>query len=393
MKLAAALTLCACWPAAAALAADSGASKGGAAYLDFTPGARAAGMGRAQAAVPADDVSALHANNALPALQSRHAATFTSGNIGLGRSIYFAGYSLPLRVRQERWCTKDLLEDGLSEVEREAALTASPQSSQRYDPACAEEGETAVGSRHWEETFVKTRSIDMAFSAGVTQFGIGSMTGRSEFGTPEADFSDSERAVYLAYAVRPYENLAIGIGGKHLTQKLQAASAKGSSFDAGIWYGVPRISRGELSFALSARDLGGALKWNVPEPELGTKFSYREPVLAKWLLGAAYRTRGGRWLFAADARRTAGQKTRLYAGLELRARSSFSLRAGTSNNNPTAGFSWTPGGRGMDLRFDYGYEYDQQSLYSPQWFTLTVGFLPRRAASESGPSKAAQPAP
>ena len=385
MRLLTALLFCACWPAAPALGADGSASKGGAAYLDFNLGARAAGMGRAQAAVPTEDVTSMHANNALLALQHGRTASFSTGNIGLGRNIYFAGYAHPLSLRQEQWCAKDMLDDNLTPEERAAVFSASGESPPPSDPGCTDAGAVedaaAPGTRHWEETLVKTRRLDMAFGAGITQFGIGGLTGRSEFGALEAAFEDTERAIYFDYAMRPYENLTVGIGGKYLTQKLQAATAKGASFDAGIWYGVPRISRGELSLALVGRDLGGSLKWEVPDPELGAKFSYREPVPVKLLFGAAYKTSGGHWLLAADVRKDAGRKTRLYAGLELRALSAFSLRAGTSDNNPTAGFSWTPGGKRIALRFDYSYEYDLQSLYSPQWLTLTVRFLPPPAVA------------
>ena len=144
---------------------------------------------------------------------------------------------------------------------------------------------------------------------------------------------------------------------------------------------MPYISRGQLSLALAGRDLGGKLKWKVPDPDLRSDLAYNEPVSGKWLLGASYLTPGEAWLFAADLLRSAGQKTRVYGGLEWRAGRVFYLRGGTSAGNPTFGFSWLLPGKKLNFQLDYAYEYDLNSLSNPQWLTLTLHFLPGARAS------------
>ena len=388
MKRLAAAAACVLGLACQGIAADEGLTNGGAAYLILPLSARAIGMGHVQTAVTNGDASAVYANSALMALQSSHRAALTTGDLGLGRTITFAGYIFPLRTRNmnmETWCGKSWIDNFLTPQEKKAVQKAStPNNLPDYlpcDPGTEKISHPASSPGHWEELLSGTQHIDMAFGAGFTYLGIKNLDGRSEFGAPESGFSDSEKSFSVEYAMRLYDNLSIGIGGKYLAQDLQTASAKGHVLDLGLWYGVPFIRRGEFSLALTGRDLGGKLKWKVPDPDLRADFNYKEPVSGKWILGASYLTPGEAWLFAVDLLRSAGRKTRVYGGLEWRAGRVFYLRAGTSAGNPTFGFSWLLPGKKLDFQLDYAYEYDLNSLSNPQWLTLTLHFLPGALAS------------
>ncbi len=311
------------WCAAAlGWAADSGLAKGGASYLDFAFGARAIGMGHAQAAVLTEDASTVHANSALMALQSSHAATFTTGSIGLDRSLYFAGYVFPFHSRKQEddWGRGDLMGTTLTPSEQRAVHRPSDSAEGATDILGKDDwdqgAEEIAPRRQWKSALVNVNRTDMALGVGMTYLGVTGIEGRSEFGAREADFQDGERAIYLEYSARPYDNLSIGFGGKYLGQKLQSASAQGFGLDLGAWYGVPYVSRGHLSLALVGRDLGGNLKWTVPDPVLDTEFSYHEKVLSKWILGGAYTTPGEKWLLAADLWKEAEQAPRIYSGIE-----------------------------------------------------------------------------
>ena len=391
MRRLAAAAVCILGLACAGKAADDGLANGGASYLTLPLSARAIGMGHAQTAVTDGDASAVYANSALMALQLVHRAALTTGDLGLGRTITFAGYIFPLRTRNtnlETWCGKggkSGIDNFLTPEEKKAVQKSStPDKLPDFlpcEPGTEKINRPAPAPGHWDEMLSGTPHIDMAFGAGFTYLGIRNLDGRSEFGAPESGFSDSEKSFAVEYAMRPYDNLSIGIGGKYLAQDLQTASAKGQGVDLGLWYGVPFIRRGELSLAVTGRDLGGKLKWKVPDPDLHADFTYREPVSGKWIIGASYLTPGEAWLFAADLLHAAGRKTRVYGGLEWRPGKVFNLRAGASANNPTFGFSWLLPGKKLDFQLDYAYEYDLNSLSNPQWLTLTLHFLPGERAS------------
>ncbi len=371
--------------AGAAWGADEGLGKGGASYLHFSLGARAIGMGHAQTAVLTDDASAIHANSALLSLQRSHALTFTTASLGVDRSLYYAGYVLPFHSRREE---EDLFStEGLLSPSEQRA-NARPDDSEPEMPFLdfnesstntPSEGEATRVSRRrtWQNALVGVSRTDMAVGLSMTHVGITGIEGRSEFGAREADFQDAERAISLAYSARPYDNLSIGIGGKYLGQTLQSASAKGFGFDVGVWYGVPYLSLGHLSLALTARDLGANLKWKVPDAVLDTEYSYEEKVLGKWIFGAAYTSPAERWLFAVDFWKVSQQKLKIYTGAEYRLVPSFHFRAGASAYNPTGGFGWVLRRERLELQLDYAYEYDLNNLSSPHWLTLTMRFLPR----------------
>jgi hypothetical protein len=374
------------------LAADAGLETRAAAYLNFSLGARAIGMGQAQAAVPPRDASVMHTNPAnLPLLRSQTLTT-SSGALGLDRSLYFAGYSFPFRIRttnddmdfDTNFSDNGGPERTYHEVNIKASKTADDDSdtavlnSPEDDSAFGQMEENAHKERHWRRALEPTTQKISAVAVGMTSFGISDIEGRSEFGAQEASFKDTERDISLSFASQVYENLSLGATAKYLGQSLQGASAKGFGFDVGTWYGVPFVSTGKLNLAFVVRDLGAQLKWHVPDPNLDTEFSYKEKVATKFVFGTAYSTPGDRWLLALDLIKASQEKIRPYAGLECRIFRQFRLRGGFASSNPSFGFGyeWHPGP--IDLAIDYAFQYDLNSLVDPQWFTLSLRFLPIR---------------
>jgi hypothetical protein len=376
----------------AARADDAGRARGAAAYLNFALGSRSIAMGQAQAAVRPQEASALYANPATLALLDAQSFSSTTGLLGLDRSLYFAGYALPIRTKHTDMSDDmdNVISTELGPEYRKAvvkpALPIPAASDAESSPRMLIEELNEPGpndvdpaARHsWNRPVVPAKSSQMAVAAGVTMFGIQNIEGRSEFGAPEANFQDSERTIYLSYGGRFYENLSIGLTGKYLGQTLQSASAHGFAFDFGTWYGVPYMSRGALDLALVVKDLGGSLKWKVDDPVLNSEFRYNEPVPTKFILGLAYTSPRGRWLWAMDAIRVQKQDPKVAAGLEFRALPHLKLRAGENDYNPTAGFGLYWGTR-TEVQLDYAFQYDLNALVSPHWLTLSVRFLPLKS--------------
>jgi hypothetical protein len=252
-----------------------------------------------------------------------------------------------------------------------AAQAAAEESDASMEAAMSGEG----AKKEWMQPADR---MEMAMAVSATFFGISGIEGRSEFGARQADFQDAERSFSLAYAVRPYRNLGFGITGKYLGQTLESASATGSAFDTGLWYGLPAFRHGRYAVALALRDVGGSLEWTVPDPVLDTEFTYKEKVASKAVAGVSYSSPQERWIAAMDLLKASGQDVRVHAGLEWRATRFFQLRGGLNAYNPTGGFGLGWRGGALDLQFDYAYQYDLESFVNPHWVTFTLRFLPFR---------------
>jgi hypothetical protein len=345
-------------------------------------------MGQAQTAVPPEDSSVLHANPAQLVSLSAHSLSTTSGVLGMDRSLYSMAYNFPIRMKKPRENEGVLsvqdqdLVSGRQMTSQPPAREASPQPSISSDYELLQDLHTASGgsdpnARHSADD----EPMGMAVAAGATFFGVKEIEGRSEFGALEADFQDSERAIYLAYACNVYPHLNFGITGKYLGQTLQSASAKGFSFDLGTTYQVPLVQRGRLDVAFAAKDLGGQLKWEVADTQLDTEYSYKESVLAKMVLGTAYTTPQKRWVFALDLAKVHKQDLRPYAGAEWRTNSFLALRGGMSYDSPSMGMGLNWRMRSAQLKLDYAFQYSTHSFVNPHWITLSWQFLPFKTGS------------
>lgn len=168
--------------ACAAGAAEPGSS--GAAFLKIGVGARAVGMGEAQAALAAGP-EALYWNPAGLAADDRRAVSFTHSEWLEDIRYEYLGLSYPLF--------------GLGTV---------------------------------------------GFSAG--RVSMGKLEGRDEQGNPTGDFSASDMALSLGYARRLWEFVSLGAGAEYISSKIEneSASAFAGSFGAAAELPLPGLSAG-----------------------------------------------------------------------------------------------------------------------------------------------------
>jgi hypothetical protein len=337
---------------AAASAEDAGRAKSGAAFLNYSMSARAAGMGEAQTAVATNDATGLYSNPALLASLDRASFATTTGALGYDRSIYSVAASLPFY-----W--------GMGQ----GFFFKTRQNHKEADSG-------------YQNYLMDTPEKRLVISAGATLFRIDDIQARSDFGADQGTFQDIERAFYLSLSFLVYKNLTLGLTGKILSQSLENASAHATTADVGIAYQLPRYSFGTLAFALTGRDLGDSLTWSVTDPRLEAEYEYSEPLSSKMIAGASYTSANEKWLFAVDAINAEREDLNVRAGLEWRFDHRFQLRVGSNSYDPTVGlgFGWPL--RTMDLKADYAFQYSLEDLDSPHWFSLSLAFRAAGAAPE-----------
>jgi len=333
-------------PLSIASAADSGLAKSGASFLNYSVGARALAMGEAQTAVTPEDATGFYSNPAALGFFDKPSFATTSGALSYDRALYFAGASLPFYWE---------MGEGFSMKARQTE-------------------EESTGEQ--KEFLVETPEKRLVVSAGATFFRIDNIEARSDFGDPTGTLQDIERAYYVSFAILAYKNLSFGGTAKMLRQSIDSASAKATTGDAGVMYELPAFKIGQIDLSFVARDFGSDLKWTVDDPTLHTQYTYTEPIVSKYIAGAAYTTPTGKWMLALDGVKGESQQPQLHTGLEWRADDHFKLRLGSNAYDPTLGFGFAWPLKSMDLKFDYAFQYSLNNLQSPHWFTLSLNFLP-----------------
>lgn len=315
--------------AANARADEPGFGAGPAAYLTLPQGARALAMGRARLAVPSD-ASDIHANPAtLPALRTNH-FTASTARLAQDREYSFLGMAVPFRLNP--WMP---FSDG--------------------DP------------------------ITMSFSAALTRFGVDELEYRDEFGKRGLTFENQERAISLSWGATLYERSTFGLTYRILRQELGTDTATGRTIDIGFWTRDPAPFHrlpGTLDFGFVVKNLGGKMRWKLPETALQNLNEYEEPLLTSAAWGGAYHTADERWLFALDVEKTREQPARLRAGVEWKPVRFAMARAGMNGTRPAVGFGIDLDLYAVGARLDYAFEFNPGALDNPQWLTLNFQILP-----------------
>ncbi|MDO8632160.1 MAG: hypothetical protein Q7R41_16880, partial [Phycisphaerales bacterium] len=292
-------------------AVDRGFARNAAAYLDVAAGARAIGMGRAQASVVPHDASALLANPAQLPLLSAHSLATNSGAMGENRTLHSVGYVLPFRLKYQGW---------------------------------------SMGQQH----------MPLALGAGITSFKVGGIESRDEFGLKQDAFTNTENAYYFSFAIQSTSRFSFGATGKLLTHKIQTTQADGQAFDIGSWYRLPQTSYGQFDVSFLVRDFKGDLVWKVHDDNLNIDSEYTESVITKYVIAAAYAP-NPKWRFAADFIQSRELNPLLHVGVEWEAYPRFFVRTGVSAYDPTFGFGYLLGLGSTNIAIDYAFQYGLDS--------------------------------
>jgi hypothetical protein len=139
----------------------------------------------------------------------------------------------------------------------------------QYNPAIIEANRTLLVSgsnTFWPDdrklySGEATASLGEFFvlNAGFTHAGVDGIERRNVWGTLENYFSDAEDAVSIAAAGRLKHNIAWGLRGRYLSQRLADETARGMGFDAGAtWEPTKRLCAG-----LSVLNIASRLFWST----------------------------------------------------------------------------------------------------------------------------------
>lgn len=314
--------------AASLVSDDEGLSKGAAAYLSMSVGARALGMGNAFVAI-SDDSSAVYWNPAGLSQVSRQEVMAMSGILGIDRSYHYLDYVFPIKWKVK---SEEIEEDVLSLLKRD-------------------------GSQ-------KPRLYHAGLAIGWINFGIDNIEGRDDYGKPSGDFSDREDTFIVAYGHEFTTQFSLGGSYKYHLQKLEKEKAEGFSFDIGAIYKPTQ----KLALGLSVQNIGGHLRWTIGDEKV------ENDILMNIRVGGAYKLKN-KMLVALDIEKTAKQNTRIHLGSEYQALKNVFLRVGSDNFDPTMGCSLVLPLRITTLQIDYALLMDlQENLNWINRFSLRILF-------------------
>jgi len=181
--------------------------------------------------------------------------------------------------------------------------------------------------------------------------------------TPDGTFAPYDLAFSAGYAMDVLPNLAAGISGKFIYEKIDFESATGWAIDAGVIH-KSRIEG--LTLAASMLNFGPQSKFVeekfYPPFQLRGGASYRYG--APWMHGSA--------IIAADAVFPNDGEAKLHVGAEYTYRSLVSIRAGYKGNYYVQGPTFGLGVRRGALAFDYAYMPMKNDVGDAHRFSVNV---------------------
>ena len=222
----------------------------------------------------------------------------------------------------------------------------------------------------------------LAFGLAWLHAGVGGLQGRSGSGEVTGDLENAEDAVIFGLGLRPLPRLQIGAGLKILRHRIEvpvrgASTASGRGLDLGLrWRLSPRTALG-----VTARNLLDKLSWSVKRPSDQTSLS-EEALRSALVVGLSHLLRPGA-MAAVDAEilDPAGEpELRGHLGLEWRLNDLLTLRGGLHRaggdgiGRPAFGASVRPM-RIEALQVHYAYVADEIGAGARSVFTL-MGQLP-----------------
>jgi hypothetical protein len=152
-------------------------------------------------------------------------------------------------------------------------------------------------------------------AASFAHAGVDGIERRNEWGTLENYFSDAENAVTVAVAGRLQWNLAWGLAGRYLSQRLADENANGMGFDAGATWEPDS----HLCVGVSALNIGSRLFWSTDQVD---------KVLMQARLGVSGTLLGDRLTIAADIVKPLQQPIDVAAAIQFQPLDLISVRGG-----------------------------------------------------------------
>ncbi|MBN1542460.1 hypothetical protein JW992_09965 [candidate division KSB1 bacterium] len=284
--------------------ADPGDGGYAGAFLRMGIGARAKAMGDALSAVPEGAASGFYNPALVPHLSDREFQV-SFAFLPLDRNLDFVGYAQSLHPGME-------------------------------------EGE---------------RPIQAGFALAWIHAGVDNVDGRDFAGNSIGNFSNSEHAFYLSFAISPMPWLSLGLNGKVLYNRFPALGRESSAVSAqgfGLDVGAFAMPFRGLMLGAVLRDNLSKYTWNTDKVwERGTSTTYEFPKIYR--LAVAYRIPQEWLLVAVDVENSDKQNPRYHCGVEFAAPKLGALRLGLDDNLPTFGVGVSVPVLGREARLDYAF--------------------------------------
>jgi long-subunit fatty acid transport protein len=187
----------------------------------------------------------------------------------------------------------------------------------------------------------------LVINAGFMHAGVDAIERRNDYGTLEGYFSDVENSVTLAAAGRLQGNVAWGLRGRYLNQRLDNEEAGGMGFDAGATWQPDSA----LCVGLSVLNIGSRLFWSTDQID---------KVLMQGRLGVAGRLLDRKLTVAADLAKAVTQPVDFALGVQYEPLEMLALRGGvgTSFNYHRRTFRQPQFSLGAGMRHTiFGFDY------------------------------------
>ncbi|HNW58149.1 MAG TPA: hypothetical protein PKI62_00565 [bacterium] len=308
--------------AQAVVAAEGDGGYAGA-FLRMGIGARAKAMGDAFSAVAEDAFAGIYNPALLPHLKGRQAA-LSYAFLPLDRKLDYIGYAQPVRP-------------GAAGGEERAPLRAG-------------------------------------FALAWIHAGVEGIEGRDLAGNYTQDYSFSENAFFLSFALSPAERFSLGVSGKILYGRMpgvnndeSAITSMGLGVDFGAYY---RLCE-DLSLGVVLRDNLSKYTWNTEKVwERGTSVNDKFPRTTR--LAAAWRP-PLRWLLVtAEAEESQKQNPRYHFGAEAVLPEAGAVRLGLDDGQLVAGFGVALKVYGKSMMLNYAYAAPGEAPRADHIFSWNV---------------------
>jgi hypothetical protein len=276
------------------------------AFLRMGIGARAKSMGDAFSAVAEDAFAGIYNPALLPHLPGRQAAV-SYAFLPLDRTLNYIGFALPLHPKA-------------AEGEERAPLRAG-------------------------------------FGVAWIHAGVDGIDGRDLAGNYTQEYSFSENAFFLSFALSPAQRFSVGLNGKILYSRMpgvnndeSALTSMGLGIDIGLYYALMK----DLSLGVVLRDNMSKYTWNTEKVwERGTSVNDKFPRTTR--LAVAYRP-PVRWLLlTAEAEDAKEQNPRYHFGAEASLSDAGALRFGLDDSQLVFGLGFDLRLYGKKMMLNYAY--------------------------------------
>lgn len=202
-----------------------------------------------------------------------------------------------------------------------------------------------------------TRPLRAGLAVSWIHAGVDNIEARDFDGEQYATLSNCENAFALSFALRPHQQLAIGITGRIVLNRLSGVTQDNGALSAssfGFDFGALLEPLPGVRIGATVRDVNLKYAWNTQGVyELASTKVDHFPV--GWSMGVAI-TRPYAWLtVAADLQKRQYRDAELHLGAQVAYEDVFQVRAGLNGRKPTfgAGYRFELFGRAAELHYAF----------------------------------------